>query len=449
MKTILSITALAASSNAVSLRASTTRRFPFVWYSPGMFLFYIWEVLRRHCRPSSSSSYVPSSAKTKRPSHGRGRERGVDRTVVVDALIIMIERRKRMRRGERECLKDNEQRIRALAQICLECTPYQGIFRSTHLMDLIQSPRCSPSLVEAVAAACPEWITGWTIQCCFCRQIRIVPWAIQETLIRYFQGNDVSIDADLDEASMRLIVRVASSANPKIKSIRLVGEGITPRLITELGIATTFTRVYLYTSPRKQTQEDKKDALNRAMIHLLRNNQSITSLTLIGAFHSSICSGISADDATLKCLALTGSSDDAKSDDFKEVKCMLERNHGLRSLAMDNVNDDAVISVAAALAVNRGLHKLRIVYATSTKSRRGVNALLETLANHNTTLRDVHGLNDERLQYYCDLNQAGSGAIRNFNLSHGDFLAILHGAIDNVSVLYGLLRDVPYRCSTY
>ena len=128
---------------------------------------------------------------------------------------------------------------------------------------------------------------------------------------------------------------------------------------------------------------------------------------------------------------------------------MLERNHGLRSLAIDNVNDDAVISVAAALAVNRGLQQLRFVYATSSKSRRGVNALMEALANSNTTLLEVHGLDDARLQYYCDLNQAGRGAVRKFDLSHGDFLAILHGTIDNVSVLYGLLRDVPYRCSNY
>jgi hypothetical protein len=359
----------------------------------------------------------------------------------------MIERRKRMRRGEREFLKDNEQRIRALAQVCLECPPYEGISRSTHLVDLIQSPRCSPSLVEAVAAACPEWITGWTIQCCFGRQTRIVPRSIQETLIRHFKGNDVSIDADLDEASMRLIVSVASSANPKIQSIRLVGDGITPRLITELGLATTFTRVYLHTSPRKQAA--KKEALNDAMIRVLRSNQSITSLSLKGAFHSSICSGISADDTTLKSLTLKGSSDDTKTDDLKEVKCMLERNHGLRSLAIDNVNDDAVISVAAALAVNRGLQQLRFVYATSSKSRRGVSALREALANSNTTLQEVHGFDDARLQYYCDLNKAGRGAIRKFDLSHGDFLAILHGTIDNVSVLYGLLRDVPYRCSNY
>jgi hypothetical protein len=64
------------------------------------------------------------------------------------------------------------------------------------------------------------------------------------------------------------------------------------------------------------------------------------------------------------------------------------------------------------------------------------------MANDNTTLEYFSGLGDE-LEYYCALNRAGRRVLRRQDTNHDTFLEVLHGSIDNLTGIYGLLLDIP------
>jgi hypothetical protein len=357
----------------------------------------------------------------------------------ISALRHAIEER-RMLQGantndERSKLARNEQLMRRLATLCQTCPlPERFKVRTLIVESLVESSHLSPSLVEAVSAAFPTGVTNYAIN------RKGLAMEVRETLIRLFRGDRLLITPDLDEETAIMMVR-AADANRRIQKLDL--RGTSPRTIAEIGETMTLAEVSLMcgTGNCNLTQIASQEELNIAVTNMVRKNRTIKLIALHGAFDSSICAGISTDNTSLKGLEFHDLKPD---DDLHEMKDMLKRNNSLRFLRMHGVSDISAASLAEGLAGNRGLHTLCCT-ASKGLTPTGVDALIETMASSNTTLRYAFGDLDARLAHYCALNRAGRGAMRRSDFPQKHFLAALQESrIDNASVLYGLLRDSPH-----
>jgi hypothetical protein len=91
-----------------------------------------------------------------------------------------------------------------------------------------------------------------------------------------------------------------------------------------------------------------------------------------------------------------------------------------------------------ALRTNTSLKVLRFHGPANYK-----DDLVDVLANHNSTVQQVVHLADERLDYYCQLNQAGRALVRDLRTTKEEFVKLLLQRVGQAEILYGLLLDVP------
>lgn len=303
--------------------------------------------------------------------------------------------------NEPDRLARNEQVMRRLASLCQTCPlPERFKVRTIILESLVECSHLSPSLVEAVLAAFPTGVTNYAVN----RNGLAIE--VREALIRSFRGDKLIISSDLDEETVIMMVRTAD-ANRRIQKIDVRG-GIIPRIITELGETTTLAEVSLNCVINlNNSQITSRRDLNMAMTNMLRKNRTIKLIALHGAaFDSSICAGISSDNTSLKGMEFHDLNQD---DDLFEMKAMLKRNCSLRFLRIHGISDISAVSLAEGLAENHGLHFL-CCNQSNGLTQTGVDALIETMAYSNTTLRFVFGDLDARLAHYCALNRAGRGS---------------------------------------
>jgi hypothetical protein len=354
-------------------------------------------------------------------------------------------------RGNVEQLAENERHIERMVAACPEaCRGCEG----SVIEALIFVPHTA-GLVELVAAASRQDITPQLLNHWCSEYYRNLSLPVKETLFRHFRGEDVTIRADLDEATMRMIVRTAD-ANPHVRSIGLRGQGLTPRTIAELGQTTTLTSVSL-TAVMHETSAVSKVALNASMAEAIRHNNTIEELHLHGDFDAFVCSGILNSNAALDSLHIHtmagggggGHGDDNSllqqhlSDNLEQVELMLKRNTALQDLSLGGdftLTEDAATSLADGLKANIRLIALHCKFRHVDAN--GYKALVQVMANYNTSLEYFSGLGDA-LEYYGALNRAGRRVLRRQDTNHDTFLEVLHASIDNLSAIYGLLLDVP------
>jgi hypothetical protein len=324
---------------------------------------------------------------------------------------------------------------------------------AVHVMTSLLSSPHTTSLVDLVAAAymqdtTTEFFGEWPSNF-------ILSLPVRETLFRHFRGEDVTLYEELDEATMRMIVRTAD-AKPHVKSITLGGcQGCPLQTIAELGQTTTLTSVSLTIKTTAAMMHDEslavsKVALNASMAEAICHNNTIQELDLHGDFDTFVCSGILNTNTALDSLHIHmtagqggGGGLGDLSDNLEQVKLMLMRNTALQDLSLEGdfpLTEAAATSLADGLKANTRLMALHCKFPHV--DAKGYNALIHVMANDNTTLEYFSGLGDE-LEYYCALNRAGRRVLRRQDTNHDTFLEVLHGSIDNLTGIYGLLLDIP------
>lgn len=342
-------------------------------------------------------------------------------------------------------LYENELRIRCIVKNDPDsCRDLPG--QPPALSCLLSSPH-NHQLVEFLASACPYVIScGFIKYWCFSEENEI-DVAVKEVIIHHYHGLNLDIRGVVEDTAL-MAVR-AADVNPHIETVALDSHGISPRVIAAIGATTSLKNVYLKGYVCYQPLVFSAKELNSSLSSALRHNNSIETLSLEGDyFDTSICSGITKDNTTLKSLVLNVGKED---DDLTEVAHMLKRNRFLSRLEISPLNDAGALSLAKGLAANRSL---KSIYCYTREwghvRKEGTKALVESLSSYNTTLKHCHVQIDgcyaeSRLKYYCALNRAGRGLIRDNACPKSDFVDILYANIDNSSIIYGLLVDVPHR----
>jgi len=344
--------------------------------------------------------------------------------VIVEAILKRSQLARRTTK-----LKQNEDVIRIFVAACPEA--FQGLA----MRALMEVPH-THELIEILASACPSSISSRSLSDSFIGDFSM---DVQETFVRHYCGTTVSVCV-MDEATTKMVINAADT-NPNVVSIQLRGHGINPATIAEIGRTTSLKSVTLIAEQECLSGECKKE-LNLALAEALRYNRSIENLTVGGNFDSTLCLGLSTDNISLKSLFFRLRND---GDDLKEVETMLKCNTTLTVLAFgggETLSESAAMSLAKGLKENTGLLQLSF-YSRNGIESNGLDALDETMLKYNTTLQNFYG-NPHiwgRMEWYCALNRAGRGALlRNGCVSTYEFIKVLSASIDDLDILYGLVR---------
>ena len=103
-------------------------------------------------------------------------------------------------------------------------------------------------------------------------------------------------------------------------------------------------------------------------------------------------------------------------------------------------------AMAQAIYFNKSIEELKLTHSKTSKAFDALlakslsegNCTIKYVVNHNATVHSA-----STIRHWCKLNRAGRAKVREDNVSNSDFVEVIRPQTDELSTLYGLLRENP------
>jgi hypothetical protein len=277
-----------------------------------------------------------------------------------------------------------------------------------------------------------------------------VPMESKELLIRRFQGHHLFARSTISSFSPELLSMVvtASDVNPHITQLSLGVKSLAdePTDVDLTGIIDDIRRSkHLRAVTLLMPQTAMDDRHKTHLVDLIRKNSSIECLIFEGGVDSSICSGLS-ENSTLYSLSIEPSDRQITDPSHASLVQVLRSNtnRNLRRVILKNHATSYHGSVALAQALGANTSVQYFVLERSQMSTDQRNAFIDHVEAHNTTLRVCEIDGDTRPKQLCALNRAGRSVLRTTSTTKRLVVDKCLEHINNGSILFGLLREVPH-----